>query len=187
MPNQTLMPARVILDSKKFALTIDRLCYQLIENHKDFSQSAIIGIQPRGIHLSKRICNRLKEIQKINNLNYGVLDITFYRDDFRRGEKVHTASDTTIDFSIEGKKVVLVDDVLYTARTVRAAFDALLDYGRPDMVELLVLIDRRLSRHMPIQPNYVGKTIDAIESEFVKVDWKEQDGEDKVWIMQKKD
>ncbi|HXH19253.1 MAG TPA: bifunctional pyr operon transcriptional regulator/uracil phosphoribosyltransferase PyrR [Chitinophagales bacterium] len=181
------MPARVILDSKKFALTIDRLCYQLIENHKDFSNMALIGIQPRGVHLSDRLFHRLKEIRKGVSLKYGVLDITFYRDDFRRSEKVHTASDTTIDFSVEGKDVVLVDDVLFTARTVRAAFDALLDFGRPDKVELLVLIDRRLSRQMPIQPTYVGKTIDAIESEYVKVEWKEIDGEDKVLILPKKE
>ncbi len=180
------MPARVILDSKKFALTIDRLCYQLIENHKDFLDTVLIGIQPRGIHFSSRILQRLREIRKNDNIQYGVLDITFYRDDFRRGEKVHTASDTTIDFSIEGKNIVLIDDVLYTARTVRAAFDALLDYGRPAKVELLVLIDRRLSREMPIQPTYVGKTIDAIESEHVKVDWKEIDGEDKVVILPRK-
>jgi len=181
------MPSRVILDSKKFALTIDRLCYQLIENHKDFSQTAIIGIQPRGIYLSNRIFSRLKEIQKDVSIHYGVLDITFYRDDFRRTEKVHTASNTTIDFSIEGKNVVLIDDVLYTARTVRAALDALLDFGRPDKVELLVLIDRRLSRQVPIEPTYVGKTIDAIESEHVKVFWKDSDGEDKVLILPKKD
>lgn len=177
------MPARVILDSKKFSLTIDRLCYQLIENHKDFANTVLIGIQPRGVPFSGRIYERLKQIQKDTKLKYGILDITFYRDDFRRGEKVHVAKDTTINFSIEGKNVVLVDDVLYTARTVRAAFDALLDYGRPGKVELLVLIDRRLSREMPIHPTYVGKTIDAIESEHVKVDWKEEDGEDKVVIL----
>ncbi len=181
------MPARVILDSKKFSLTIDRLCYQLIENHKDFANTVLIGIQPRGVPFSNRIFERLNQIQKDTKLKSGILDITFYRDDFRRGEKVHTAKDTTIDFSIEGRNVVLIDDVLYTARTVRAAFDALLDYGRPSKVELLVLIDRRLSREMPIQPTYVGKTIDAIESEHVKVDWKEIDGEDKVVILPKKD
>lgn len=181
------MPSRVILDSKKFSLTIDRLCYQLIENHKNFADTVLIGIQPRGIHLSGRIYQRLREIEHNIRLKYGILDITFYRDDFRRTKKVHTASDTRIDFSIEGKNVVLVDDVLYTARTVRAAFDALLDYGRPRRVELLVLIDRRLSRQMPIQPTYVGKTIDAIESEHVKVDWKEVDGEDKVVILPRKE
>lgn len=179
------MPPRVILDSKKFSLTIDRLCYQLIENHKEFSNTVLIGIQPRGIHLSNRINQRLKHIEKGLNFKYGKLDITFHRDDFRRRETYLVPSDTTIDFSIEGKKVVLIDDVLYTARTIRAAFDALLDFGRPDHVELLVLVDRRLSRHMPIQPTYVGKTVDAIESEFVKVEWMEQEGKDKVWILAK--
>lgn len=181
------MAARTILDSKKFSLTIDRLCYQLIENHRDFSETVIIGIQPRGIHLSNRIVARLKQLQKGAQPQYGVLDITFHRDDFRRRDEPLSASHTTIDFPIEGKRVVLVDDVLYTARTVRAAFDALLDFGRPAKVELLALIDRRWSRHIPIQPNYVGKTVDAIESEYIKVDWKELDGEDKVLILPKKE
>lgn len=181
------MPARVILDSKKFALTLDRLCYQLIENHKNFTDTVIIGIQPRGVPLANRLHQRLKEIQNGVTIQYGVLDITFYRDDFRRRAEEPVPRETSIDFSIEGKNVVLVDDVLYTARTIRAAFDALLAHGRPDKVELLVLIDRRLSRHIPIQPTYVGKTIDAIESEYVKVDWNEEDGEDKVVILPKKD
>ena len=180
------MSPRVILDQKKFSLTIDRLCYQLIENHKDFSNTVVIGIQPRGIHLSERINNRLKELTGSADINYGKLDITFYRDDFRHRDKQLTPSDTTIDFSVEGKNVVLVDDVLYTARTIRAAFDALLDYGRPNNVELLVLIDRRLSRHMPIQPTYVGKVIDSIDAEYVDVKWQEIDGEDKVLILKKK-
>lgn len=179
------MPPRVILDSKKFSLTIDRLCYQLIENHRDFSNTVLIGIQPRGVPLSNRIYQRLTNIQKGIDTKYGKLDITFHRDDFRRRETHLIPSDTTIDFSIENKKVVLIDDVLYTARTIRAAFDALLDFGRPEHVELLVLVDRRLSRHMPIQPTYVGKTVDAIESEFVKVEWKELEGEDKIWISTK--
>jgi len=179
------MPPRVILDSKKFSLTIDRLCYQLIENHRNFSDTVLIGIQPRGIHLSNRIHKRLTDIQKGVDIKYGKLDITFHRDDFRRRETQPIPSDTTIDFSIEGKKVVLIDDVLYTARTIRAAFDALLDFGRPGHVELLVLVDRRLSRQMPIQPTYVGKTVDAIESEFVKVEWVEQEGQDKIWISTK--
>lgn len=179
------MPPRVILDSKKFSLTIDRLCYQLIENHRDFSNTVLIGVQPRGIHLSNRIHQRLQDIQQGATIKYGKLDITFHRDDFRRRETHLIPSDTTIDFSIEGKNVVLIDDVLYTARTIRAAFDALLYFGRPAHVELLVLVDRRLSRHIPIQPTYVGKTVDAIESEFVKVEWKEIDGQDKVWILTK--
>ena len=145
----------------------------------------LIGVQPRGIYLSDRIYQRLNEITKTIELPYGKLDITFHRDEFRRGEKLLTPSDTTLDFPIEGKRVILVDDVLYTARTIRAAFDALLDYGRPESIELLVLIDRRLSRHVPIQPTYTGKKVDSIHSEYVEVLWKELDGEDKVRILTK--
>jgi pyrimidine operon attenuation protein / uracil phosphoribosyltransferase len=181
------MQPRVILDSKKFSLTIDRLCHQLIEIHKNFDNTCIIGIQPRGIYLSERINNRLQAIDKTLKIEHGLLDITFYRDDFRRREKPLTPSATKIDFSIEGKKVVLIDDVLFTGRTIRAALDALLDFGRPAHVELLVLIDRRFTRDLPIQANYVGKTIDSIESEHVQVEWKEQDGADKIWILTEND
>jgi len=177
------MQPRVILDSQKFSLTIDRLCHQLIENHKDFLNTCIIGIQPRGIFLSKRIKERLQKIETKLNPEHGVLDITFYRDDFRRREKPLTPSNTDIEFSIEGKKVILIDDVLFTGRTIRAAMDALLDFGRPEHVELLVMIDRRFTRDLPIQANYVGKTIDSIESEHVQVEWKENDGADKIWIL----
>lgn len=178
------MQPRVILDSKKFALTIDRLCYQIIENHPDFSNTVLIGIQPRGIHLGKRMVKRLKELEPgLEELKYGNLDITFYRDDFRRRDKPLTASTTDMEFQVEGKQVILIDDVLYTGRTIRAALDALLDFGRPQEIELLTLIDRRFSRHLPIQANYVGKTVDSIASEMVKVEWKETDGADKVWIL----
>lgn len=177
------MQPRVILDTPQFALTIDRLCYQLIENHSDFSETVLIGVQPRGTFLSNRIYLRLQALQPGLKLDYGKLDITFYRDDFRRREKPLAASETELNFSIEGKKVVLVDDVLYTGRTIRAAMDALLDFGRPQQVELLTLIDRRFTRHLPIEANYVGKKIDSIASEIVRVEWKDQDGADKVWIL----
>ncbi len=177
------MQPRVILDTPQFALTIDRLCYQLIENHNDFTDTVIIGVQPRGTFLSNRIYQRLQALQPGLKLDYGKLDITFYRDDFRRRETPLAASETELDFSIEGKKVVLVDDVLYTGRTIRAAMDALLDFGRPQQVELLTLIDRRFTRHLPIEANYVGKKIDSIASEIVRVEWKDQDGADKVWIL----
>ncbi len=177
------MKPRVILDSQKFALTIERLCYQLIENHRDFSNTSIIGIQPRGIYLSDRIAERLRAINSKLVFDCGILDITFYRDDFRRHEKPLTPNATDIEFSIEGKNVVLVDDVLFTGRTIRSAMDALLDFGRPAHVELLTLIDRRFTRELPIQPDYVGKTIDSIETEKVKVEWQETDGADKVWIF----
>lgn len=176
-----MMKPRIILDSKHIEITVTRLCHQLIEVHNDFSNSVIIGLQPRGIYLSRRIHKKLSEILKNKNIRHGSLDTTFYRDDFRKKELVPNA--TEIDFIIEDKNVILVDDVLYTGRTIRAGLDAMLAFGRPNDVELLVLIDRRLSRHLPIQAKYIGKTIDSIASEKVKVDWKETDGSDKVTLL----
>lgn len=176
------MQPRLILDSGKFLLTLDRLCYELIENHAAFSESVIIGVQPRGVPLAERIHKRLQEILKTRDIQYGTLDVTFHRDDFRRREETLAAKTTDIDFLIEGKRVILIDDVLYTGRTIRAALDALLDFGRPKSVELLVLIDRRFSRHLPVQPDYVGKTVDAVDSARVKVEWAE--GADKIWIQE---
>lgn len=177
------MQSRIILDSQKFQLTIERLCHQLIENHGDFSNACIIGVQPRGVALAKRILNKLETLLPGVNIKYGVLDATFYRDDFRHHEKPLLAEETDIDFVIKGKNVILIDDVFYTGRTIRSALDALLDFGRPEKIELLVLIDRRLSRHVPITPDYVGKTIDAVTSEKVRVEWSENGSEDKVWII----
>lgn len=174
---------RVILDTEKFQFTIDRLCWEIIEAHTDIKKVALIGVQPRGVHLSNRIFARLKELTGSDQITYGYIDVAFYRDDYRRRDTLITASATNIKFSLEGKQVLLFDDVLYTGRTIRAALDALLDFGRPDKVELLTLIDRRFSRDFPIQADYVGKTVDAIVDEVVKVEWKETDGEDKVWIL----
>jgi pyrimidine operon attenuation protein/uracil phosphoribosyltransferase len=176
------MHPRVILESKKLDLTITRLCHQLIEQHKDFAEAAIIGVQPRGVFLANRIYEKLTQILKRPEILYGKLDITFYRDDFRLKSKPMIADETDIKFSVEGRNIVLIDDVLYTGRTIRSALDAILDYGRPADVELLVLIDRRLHRHLPIQAKYVGKVIDSIASEKVVVEWKETDSSDKVWI-----
>lgn len=176
-----MMKPRIILDSKHIEITVTRLCYQLIEVHNDFSNTVIIGLQPRGVYLSQRIQKKLTEILKKKDIQCGSLDTTFYRDDFRTKELVPNA--TEIDFIIEDKNVILVDDVLYTGRTIRSGLDAMLAFGRPKDVELLVLIDRRLSRHLPIQAKYIGKTIDSIASEKVKVDWKETDGSDKVTLL----
>jgi pyrimidine operon attenuation protein/uracil phosphoribosyltransferase len=181
------MQPRVILDSKQLNLTITRLCHQLIEVHKDFSNSALIGVQQGGVLLADRIHKSLLKILKNTPVNYGKLDITFYRDDFRIKSKPMIADKTEIDFSLEGKNIILIDDVLYTGRTIRSALDSILDYGRPADVELLVLIDRRLQRHLPIQAKYVGKVVDSITTEKVKVEWKEPDGADKVWIIEDKD
>lgn len=176
------MQPRIILDSKRFLLTLNRLCFQLIETQKDFSNTAIIGVQPRGIYLSDRIHKRLTEITG-KTIAYGIIDPTFYRDDYRTAEKQLTPKATNIKFSTENKKVVLIDDVLFSGRTVRSAMDALLDFGRPAKVELLVLVDRRFTRQLPIQPDYVGITIDSLTSERVKVDWDKIDGSDRIWIV----
>lgn len=177
--------AKTLLNEKNFEITLTRLCHQLIEVHNDFENTVIIGLQPRGVFLSKRLHEQLAKLTKNKNIPHGELDITFYRDDFRQKELV--PNQTNIPFIIENKNVVLVDDVLFTGRTIRSGLDALLTFGRPRHVELLVLIDRRFSRHLPIQANYVGKAIDSIESQNVKVDWKETDGHDKVTILNNKE
>jgi pyrimidine operon attenuation protein/uracil phosphoribosyltransferase len=175
------MQKRLLLDNLQFEITIKRLCYQLIENHDDFSNSVIIGLQPRGIYVAKRIHKFLQEIINSNHLRMGSLDVTFYRDDFRRREII-SPSETKIDFIVENQKVILIDDVFYTGRTIRAGLDALLAFGRPEKVELLTLVDRRYNKHLPIAPDYIGIQVDTIISEKVKVQWKETDGEDAVWL-----
>ena len=179
------MKSKIILGKQQFEITINRLCYQLIENHNDFKNTVIIGLQPRGIFLSERICTTLKKLLPASNIKSGHLDITFYRDDFKRRDNVIIPSTTAIDFIIENMHVILVDDVLYTGRTIRAGLDALLAFGRPERVELVTLIDRKFSRHLPIEPNYTGIAIDTISSDKVIVKWKETDGEDGVKLITK--
>ena len=171
-----------ILNEQQVAITLKRLAHQILENHVGLQDTVLIGIQPRGIFLSDRIVQELKEMNLPARVQYGKLDITFYRDDVRK--ELHKANQTDIPFSIENKQVILVDDVLYTGRTIRAALDALLDFGRPAKVELCVLIDRRFSRQLPIQPDYIGKAIDSIISQKVKVFWKGKDGKDEVALME---
>lgn len=177
------MNKRVILDSLQFSLTIDRLCHQVIERHRDFEDTVLIGVQPRGVQLAQRIHQRITTILPNINLPIGKLDITFYRDDFRQKGAPLTASETDIEFTVENKRVILIDDVLYSGRTIRSALDAILDFGRPSEVELLVLVDRRMHRNLPIEANYVGRKIDSIITERVKVEWKETDSKDKIWII----
>ena len=179
------MSQKVLLSSKEINIILHRLACQLLEHHLDFTQTVLIGIQPRGIFLAQRLSKILKEDYGVKQINLGLLDITFYRDDFRRGEKTLEASSTKIDFLVEGKKVVLIDDVLYTGRSIRAALTAIQSFGRPKEIELLTLIDRRFSRHLPIQPNYRGRQVDAINEEKVKVMWKENDGKDIIYLVSK--
>jgi pyrimidine operon attenuation protein/uracil phosphoribosyltransferase len=170
-----------LLNAQHIQLTIKRLANQILENHTNPEQTVLIGIQPRGIFLSDRIAREVQAEKGGSAFHYGKLDITFYRDDLRK--ELHVPNQTDILFSIEGKKVILIDDVLYTGRTIRAALDALMDFGRPQKVELLVLIDRRYSRELPIQPDYTGKSIDSIVTQKVKVLWNERDGKDEVVLM----
>jgi pyrimidine operon attenuation protein/uracil phosphoribosyltransferase len=176
------MEKQVILNEKQFELTLNRLCYQLIENHNDFSNTVLIGLQPRGINVLARLKFRLEQILG-HSIVCGNLDTTFYRDDFRRREKPLIPSATNIDFIIENKQVVLIDDVLFTGRTIRSGIDALMAFGRPTKVELLVFIDRRFKRDLPIQADYVGKTVDTLLSERVSVEWSEIEGQDKVVLF----
>jgi pyrimidine operon attenuation protein/uracil phosphoribosyltransferase len=172
---------KTILSSQQLTLTVKRLAHQILENNATLQDTVIIGLQPRGIFLSDRIVSELRSLVKADVIQYGKLDITFYRDDVRQG--LHIANSTDIPFSLENKHVILIDDVLYTGRTIRAALDALLDFGRPSKVSLCVLIDRRFNRELPIQPDFSGKTIDTIISQKVKVCWKERDEVDEVVLV----
>jgi len=177
------MSQKVLLNAKEVNIILHRLACQLIENHNDFTNTVLIGIQPRGKYLANRLAKMLKVDYKIKNIQLGYLDITFFRDDFRRGDKPLEANTTDIDFIIENKNVVFIDDVLYTGRSIRAALTAIQSFGRPDKIELLTLIDRRFSRHLPIQPDYRGRQVDAINNEKVKVNWVENDREDAVYLI----
>lgn len=178
------MSSKILLTSKEVDIILHRLACQLIEKHNDFSNTVLIGIQPRGKFLAERITTILKNDYGISNVDLGFLDITFFRDDFRRNDKPLEANKTQIDFLVENKNVVFIDDVLYTGRSIRAALTAIQSFGRPNEIELLVLIDRRFSRHLPIQPDYRGRQVDAFNNEKVKVLWAEVDGtEDQVQLL----
>lgn len=172
-----------LFTQKQLQITIERLAHQLIENHLDFSDTVLIGMQPRGVYLSDRIHKKLQELIPSVRIDYGKLDITFYRDDFNTPGELHIPVETDIKFSIEEKNVVLIDDVLYTGRTIRSGLAALLDFGRPKQVELLVLIDRRFTRELPIQPDYTGMNVDSVAAQKVKVLWKEKDKKDEVIMI----
>ncbi len=177
------MSQKVLLNATEVKIALHRLACQLIENHDTFENTVLIGIQPRGIFLAERIKSLLETDYKIKNIQLGYLDITFYRDDFRRNDKTIEANKTKINFLVEDKKVVFIDDVLYTGRSIRAALTAVQSFGRPSEIELLTFIDRRFSRHLPIQPDYRGRQVDAINNEKVKICWGENDGKDAVYLI----
>ncbi|WP_270088333.1 bifunctional pyr operon transcriptional regulator/uracil phosphoribosyltransferase PyrR [Sphingobacterium sp. SYP-B4668] len=180
------MKQSILLDGPKFQITIKRLCQQLIENHVDFSNAALVGIQPRGTYLANRLSKEL-ELMLGHPVPTGILDITFFRDDFRReGANPLLANSTEIDFIVEGKNVIFVDDVLWTGRTIRSAMDAIQAFGRARRIELLVLVDRRFSRQIPIEPDYIGIQVDSIDSQKVIVNWEEVDGHDSIILLNEK-
>lgn len=172
-----------IVSSKEFGIMIDRLAHQLVENHFDFSETILVGIQPRGVEFATRVIEKLILISDNENISSGSLDITFFRDDFGRRDAPIEAQKLDMNVSVEGKRVVLIDDVLFTGRSVRSALDALMSFGRPKQVELMVLINRRLKRDLPIEPNYVGKTVDSILSEKVIVRWGSEGTKDAIILL----
>ena len=169
------MSETILLNGKQIQLTIERLSREVIESI-NFQNTVIIGVQPRGVLLAEKIHQKILQLTSID-IPFGKIDTTFHRDDFRRGKSLN-AKETEIDFLIEEKNVLLVDDVLFTGRTIRAAMDALLSFGRPQKIELLVLIDRRFNRELPIQPDFVGDVVDTIEKVDVDVKWAENGGEE---------
>lgn len=174
---------KTILAKERFKLTVERLCHELIEQYGDFSDACIIGVQERGVLLADRVIERLKVLAPKSTIEYGKLDITFYRDDFRTRSEPLKASSTEINFLIEQKRVILIDDVLYTGRTIQAALTALQGFGRPAKVELLTLVDRRFNRHLPIVSDYTGLTVDALDEAYVKVEWENLDGQDRILLF----
>ncbi|MCP1995821.1 bifunctional pyr operon transcriptional regulator/uracil phosphoribosyltransferase PyrR [Flavobacterium sp. HSC-61S13] len=179
------MDPKVLLTAKEVNIILHRLACQLVEKHLDFSNTILIGIQPRGKFLAERLKLIIEREYAVQDISLGFLDITFFRDDFRRNLKPLEANKTQIDFLVENKKVIFIDDVLYTGRSIRSALTAIQSFGRPSEIELLVLIDRRFSRHLPIQPDYRGRQVDAINDEKVLVSWGENDDqEDGVFLIQ---
>jgi len=170
-----------LISEQQLPSIVKRLAHQILETYPNLTNTVIVGLQPRGVYLSDRIVAALQQEVPVENVAYGKLDITFFRDDIRR--ELHLATETHLPFSIEGKTVILIDDVLYTGRTIRAALDALLSFGRPSTVALCVLVDRKPSRELPIQPDFTGKEMDTLSPHKVKVRWKENDGVDDVILL----
>jgi pyrimidine operon attenuation protein/uracil phosphoribosyltransferase len=179
------MDSQVLISEEQFALILDRLAHQLLEHH-DFANTDLVALQPRGVILAKRLQARLIDLLDGQEVRCGTLDVTFHRDDLRMRDKPIAPQENNMEFLVEGRKVILVDDVLFTGRTIRAGLDALLSYGRPEKVELVVLIDRRFKRELPIEPTYIGQQIDSIADEHVVVEWAEENSCDRVILFNSK-
>ena len=171
-----------IIDEEGLNRTLTRLAHEIIERNKGTENLAIIGMRTRGVYLAKRIVRKIEEIEG-KKIPFGILDVTLYRDDFRTKLKQPVVQVTDIPFDIDGMNVILVDDVLYTGRTTRAALDALMDFGRPARIQLAVLVDRG-HRELPIKADFVGKNIPTSIGEEIQVKMKETDGEDCVLLVE---
>ncbi len=171
-----------IMDSRRIKRVIHRMTTEIIERNRNLKNLVIIGIRTRGIYIGKRISRLIKELENIE-IPVGVLDITLYRDDFSELEAQLMVKKTEINFSVTKKNVLLIDDVLFTGRTIRAAMDSLIDLGRPKTIQLLVLIDRG-HRELPIRADYVGKVLPTSKQELVHVRLKEIDENDEVLIAE---
>jgi len=181
-----MLKEKVILEGEPFSLLLERLCSQIIERYHRQSQVFILGIQSSGFVLSSELVKILKHMDPKLGVQHGALDITFYRDDFRRGGEMISAKSTNIEFNVEEKPIILVDDVLYSGRTVSSALTAIGDLGRPSKIELLVLVDRRFNRHFPIQPQYTGITVDTLDNAYIRVGWDFPAGDHKIYLLEDK-
>lgn len=174
---------KLLMDAREMDLALARIAAEMVEKLSPRNDFAFIGIRRRGVHLARRICSKVEAILK-RSVETGILDITLYRDDLTTVSNRPLLRETSIEFDINGLSLVLVDDVLYTGRTVRSALDGLVDIGRPKQVQLAVLIDRG-HRELPIEANYVGKHVQTADDEIVEVRMKEEDGEERVVLVKK--
>ncbi|KJU85450.1 bifunctional pyrimidine regulatory protein PyrR uracil phosphoribosyltransferase [Candidatus Magnetobacterium bavaricum] len=171
-----------ILNSKDISRIISRIAHEIIERNRGCKGLCIVGIQQGGVQLADRIVEKIRAIEKVDVLPSASLDISFYRDDLGIRKTQPVVRETHMPVDISGKTIILVDDVIYTGRTVRAAMDALMDFGRPAQIQLVVLIDRG-HRELPIRPDYVGKNVPTSKTENIKVLLEGRDQEDKVYIQ----
>jgi pyrimidine operon attenuation protein/uracil phosphoribosyltransferase len=183
MAAPALRPKLELMDAPRMRRTLARMAHEIVERHPDMKGVALVGVRSRGVPLARRLARLLKEATGVEPA-VGALDITLYRDDFTTIAAQPVAKGTHIPFSIDGRTVVLVDDVLYTGRTVRAALDQLIDFGRPARIELAVVVDRG-HRELPIRADYVGRTLTTTREEAVQVLLEEEDGKDGVLLLER--
>ena len=180
-PEPEIQLSSVIFNEKDISRAVTRIAHEILEKNKGADKLALVGIRTRGATLAQRLAKKINEIES-TSVSLGILDITLYRDDLGTSKQSPEVKKTDISFSLEGKEIVLIDDVLYTGRTIRAAIDALIDFGRPATVQLGVLIDRG-HRELPIRPDYIGKNLPTSKSNQVQVHLKEDDGVDEVILI----